>query len=69
MQAGCVRDTLAWTRTGLAEVGVKGKSLGDKSTRSFVLRTHIVAGMGEKLHTNWWVKVVPVSTGCVTSQM
>ena len=64
MQAGFICDTLSWTRTGLAEVGVKGKS-----TRSFVLRTHIVAGMGEKLHINWWVKVVPASTGCVTSQM
>ena len=64
MQAGFICDTLSWTRTGLAEVGVKGKS-----TRSFVLRTHIVAGMGEKLHIDWWVIVVPASTGDMTTQM
>ena len=48
---------------------MKGKSLGGKSTRSFVLRTHIVAGMGEKLHIDWWVIVVPASTGDMTTQM
>ena len=46
----------SWKRRGLAEVGVKGKSLGGKSMGSknigaFVLRTYTVGGMGvKKLH-------------------
>ena len=55
------------------EVGVKGKPMGCKSkggkrqgrnsTRSFVLRTYVVGGMGvRELHIDWWVKVVPAST-------
>ena len=50
-QAGFISDTLSWTSTGLAEMGVKGKSLGGKSTRSFILRTHVFGGMGvRKIH-------------------
>ena len=65
MQAGCIRDTLAWTRTGIAEVGVKGKS-----TRSFVLRTHVFGGMrAKKSHIDWWIKAVPASTGAVPTHM
>ena len=64
MQAGCVRDTLAWTRTGLAEVGVKGKS-----TRSFVLRTHIFGGMGVRKTFNLayaeTLSVLPKVTCCL----
>ena len=43
MQAVFIGDTFSRKRTGLAEVGEKGKSRGGKSIRSFVPRTYIVA--------------------------
>ena len=40
---GFIGDTFSCKGMGLAEVGVKGKSI-----RSFVLRTYIVGGLGVK---------------------
>ena len=67
MEAGFIGDKFLWKRTNLAKVGEKdktkdGKSRGSKSRgsksrspRSFVLRTHIVGGVGvKKAHTDWW---------------
>ena len=59
---------------GLAKVGLKGVSLGSKnkggkSTRSFVLRTYIVGGVGvRESQIDWWVKMVPASPGDMTTQ-
>ena len=51
VQAGFTGETFPWKRTGLTQVGEKGKSRGGKSPKFFVLRTYIVGGMGvKKLH-------------------
>ena len=56
MQAGFIRDTFAWTRTGHAQVrggetgGIgSGQGKDCKTLRSFVLGIAIVGGTGEKL--------------------
>ena len=43
---------------------MKGIVLGGKNSRSFVLRTSILAGAGVgELHIDWQVKMVPASPG------